>query len=356
MNQYINIGVIGCGYWGPNLIRNLCSLENVHVKSVCDINQNRLDHMKRLYQVQTQTKVDAIIEDKEIEAIVIATPVSTHWQLARKSLLAGKHTFIEKPMTRTSNEAMDLIEIAEKNNLALMTGHTFIYSAPVRKIKEIIGSGAIGDLLYISAQRLNLGLFQKDINVAWDLAPHDISIILYVMGEPPISVSCQGKNHFNGGVEYVTNMSLNFANGSFATVLSSWLDPNKIRKMTFVGSKKMILYDDNAPHEKIRIYDKCVEIPEYYDTFGEFNYSYHYGDMNSPYIKQEEPLKIECKHFVDCITDGAKPDSSGIEGLQVVQVLEAAMSSLKNNGMAAAIDGTWADGWSTGKKAHLVYL
>ncbi len=339
MRPPINLGVIGCGYWGPNLIRNFWALSDSVVKAACDFDPGRLEHMKKLYNIEKcSNSLDSIINDPEIDAVAIATPVSSHYDLAKKCLAAGKHTFIEKPMTRTTEQARDLIALAEKKKLVLMAGHTFVYSAPVRKIKEIVDSGEIGDLLYISSQRLNLGLFQKDINVAWDLAPHDISNILYVMGKSPVSVNCQGKNHINKNVEDVTNMSLNFSNGGFATILSSWLDPNKIRRMTFVGSKKMILYDDNEPLEKIRLYDKCVEMPDYYDTFAEFNYAYHYGDVHSPYIKQEEPLKIQCQHFIDCIKNGCKPESSGNEGLQVVQILEAASHSLQQNGIQIEID------------------
>ena len=196
-----------------------------------------------------------------------------------------------------------------------MVGHTFIYSAPVSRIKEIVKSGDIGEIQYISSRRLNLGLFQKDINVAWDLAPHDISIILYLLGKPPVSVNCQGKAHIHKGIEDVTNMSLDFDNGGFATIHSSWLDPNKIREMIIVGSKRMIVYDDNEPLEKIKIYDKRVEAPPHYDTFAEFQYSYHYGDMYAPYIKQTEPLKVEAQHFLDCIKTGKTPESSGVDGL-----------------------------------------
>jgi predicted dehydrogenase len=333
MGNTLTMGIVGCGYWGPNLIRNFWTLPQSTVKTVCDFDQDRLAHMKTLYQVNTETNYDTMISDPEIEAVAIATPVSSHYELAKKSLGAGKHTYIEKPMTYTVREGKELIELARKNNLTLMVGHTFIYSAPVRKIKEIVQSGEIGDLLYINSQRLNLGLFQNDINVAWDLAPHDLSIILYIMGDPPESVNCQGKNHIHKNIEDVTNMSFSFPGGRFATVLSSWLDPNKVRRMAFVGSKKMILYDDLNPIEKLRIYDKHVELPAYYDTFGEFNYAYHYGDMYVPYIKQQEPLKVQCQHFIDCVRKGTSCESSGEEGLRVVEILEAATQSIKNDGM-----------------------
>ncbi|MHC4371455.1 MAG: Gfo/Idh/MocA family protein [Planctomycetota bacterium] len=308
----LNIAVAGCGYWGPNLIRNFNSLSECRLKSVCDTDAERLAHMKTLYPpVETTSQFDDLVNDREIDAIAVATPVRFHYEMARKALLAGKHTLIEKPMARSSKECEELVELAERNKLALMVGHTFIYSRPVRKIKEIVSAGELGDLQYISARRLNLGLLQKDINVAWDLAPHDISIILYVLGKDPVSVNCQGKSHVAKGVEDVTNMTLNFSNGAFGIVQSSWLDPNKVRETVFIGTKKMLVYDDVEPIEKIRIYDKRVEIPPHYDSFGEFQYSYHYGGMYSPYLKLVEPLKVECQHFLDCIKSGTHASRAG---------------------------------------------
>jgi predicted dehydrogenase len=329
----LNIAVIGCGYWGPNLIRNFHSIPECKLKLACDVDEGRLAHMRRLYPgIKTTNNVDSVINDAEVDAIAIATPVRYHFEMARKSLLAGKHTFIEKPMASSVKECEELIELAEKHNLTLMVGHTFIYSPAVRKIKEIIDTGDIGEIMYIGSRRLNLGLFQKDINVTWDLAPHEISIILYVMGKTPVCVNCQGKAHITKGIEDITNMTIDFDDGGFATVQSSWLDPNKVRQTTFVGSKKMLVYDDLEPFEKIKIYDKRVDTLPHYDTFAEFQYSYHHGDMYSPYIDQVEPLKVECQHFLDCIKSGSKSDSSGIEGLKVVQVLEAASKSLRNEG------------------------
>jgi predicted dehydrogenase len=335
-----NVAIVGCGYWGPNLIRNFNSLENCTVRAICDMSESRLAHMKTLYPAtETTTDFDALINDPEIHAIAIATPVHTHFKLAEKSLNAGKHTLIEKPMAASVDECLKLKELAEKNNLTLMVGHTFLYSQPVRRIKEIVKKGDLGDsLYYISARRLNLGLFQRDINVAWDLAPHDISIILFIMEADPVSVNCQGKAHVNKGIEDITNMTIDFNNGGFATINSSWLDPNKIREMTFVGSKRMLVYNDLEPNEKVKIYDKRVETPPHYDTFADFQHAYHYGDMYSPYIKQDEPLKIECQHFLDCIESGATPLSGAAESLRVVQVLEAASQSLKNGGNKVEIE------------------
>ncbi|MGW8160318.1 MAG: Gfo/Idh/MocA family protein [Desulfoprunum sp.] len=329
----LNIGIVGCGYWGPNLIRNFNALGECRVKTICDIDNTRLARMKSLYPgTETVTDFNAIVNDPEIHAIAIATPVHLHFELAKKSMEAGKHTLIEKPMASSVDECVQLKKLAEKNKLTLMVGHTFLYSQTVRRIKEIVKSGDLGKLLYISARRLNLGLFQKDINVAWDLAPHDISIILSIMESEPVSVNCQGKAHVNAGIEDITNMSIDFQDNGFATIKSSWLDPNKIREMTFVGSKRMLVYNDIEPNEKVKIYDKRVETPPHYDTFAEFQHSYHYGDMYSPYIKQDEPLKIECQHFLDCIKTGDTPLSGAEESLRVVQILEAASKSLKNGG------------------------
>jgi predicted dehydrogenase len=305
----------------------------------CDLSQARLAYLQKMYQDLVATdRFDDLVESPQIDAIVISTPVWSHYELAKNALLAGKHVFIEKPMASNSEQCRELISLAEEKKLVILVGHTYIYSVPVRKIKEIVDSKEFGSLLYISSQRLNLGLFQKDINVAWDLAPHDLSIILYIMDSFPLAVNCQGKAHYHETIEDVTNISLTFAKSGFATIQSSWLDPNKVRRMAFVGKKQMILFDDNEPLEKIKIYDKRVEVPPHYDTFAEFQYSYHYGDMYSPYISHVEPLKTECEHFLDCIRNGTEPLTSGKQGLQVVQILEAANESLKNGGARVEIE------------------
>lgn len=333
MTQFVSLGVVGCGYWGPNLVRNFKSLPHCTVKAVCDASEVRLGHMKKLYpDVEGVADYQTFLDGQDLDAVVIATPVKHHFPLARASLLAGKHTFIEKPMASSSAECEELIDIAQSKGLVLMVGHTFLYSAPVRKIVEIVQAGDIGDIRYINSRRLNLGLFQKDINVAWDLAPHDISIILHILGEFPVTVNCQGNAHVTPGIEDVTNMSLMFRQKRFATIQSSWLEPRKVRDMTIVGTRRMIIYDDLQTHEKIRIYDVRVERPPHYDTFAEFHYSYHYGDSYIPHIKQEEPLRTECQHFIDCIQDGTSPISGGSAGVELVRILEAASSSLKANG------------------------
>jgi predicted dehydrogenase len=333
MKQPIVVGVVGCGYWGPNLVRNFKALPNCNLKAMCDLNEARLRHMRNLYSdVEGMTDFDHLLNGVGLDAVVVAAPVRHHYSLAKASLLAGKHTLIEKPMASSSAECEELIEIAERNGLVLMVGHTFLYSAPVRKIVEIVQAGDIGEIRYINSRRLNLGLFQKDINVAWDLAPHDISIILHVLGELPQTVNCQGNAHVTPGIEDVTNISLSFQQKRFATIQSSWLEPRKVREMTIVGTRRMIVYDDLQTHEKIRIYDVRVERPPHYDTFADFHYSYHYGDSYIPHLQQEEPLKAECQHFLDCIERKTNPLTSGHEGLQLVRILEAASHSLKNHG------------------------
>jgi predicted dehydrogenase len=333
MKKPIVVGVVGCGYWGPNLVRNFKGLANCDMRAMCDASEARLEHMRRLYSdVEGVTDYEHLLNGVGLDAVVIATPVKHHYALAKTSLLAGKHTFIEKPMASSSAECGELIEIAERNGLVLMIGHTFLYSAPVRKIVEIVQAGDIGEIRYINSRRLNLGLFQKDINVAWDLAPHDISIILHVLGEFPLVVNCQGNAHVTHGIEDVTNISLSFRHKRFATIQSSWLEPRKVREMTIVGTRRMIVYDDVQTLEKIRIYDVRVERPPHYDTFADFHYSYHYGDSYIPHIQQEEPLKAECQHFLDSIEKGSRPLTSGREGLELVRVLEAASASLKGGG------------------------
>src|SRR6195256_1586588 len=248
MKQPIVVGVVGCGYWGPNLVRNFKALPNCNLKAMCDLNEARLRHMRNLYSdVEGVTDFDHLLNGVGLDWVVVSAPVRHHYSLAKASLLAGKHTLIEKPMASSSAECEELIEIAERNGLVLMVGHTFLYSAPVRKIAEIVEAGDIGEIRYINSRRLNLGLFQKDINVAWDLAPHDISIILHLLEDQPLSVSCQGNSHVTRGIEDVSMMYLTFPKSRCAFLHNSWLDPKKVRQMTVVGSRRMIVYDDTEP-------------------------------------------------------------------------------------------------------------
>jgi len=331
----IHVGVVGCGYWGPNLVRNFHSLPPCRLKTICDIDERRLSHVKSLYpEVEVCTDFKQMLNGAGVDAVAIATSVGLHYEMARASLAAGKHTLVEKPLALSSRECQELIDLAKEQGVVLMVGHTFLYSAAVRRIKEIVNSGDLGEIRYICSRRLNLGLYQTDINVAWDLAPHDISIILFVMEEMPVRVNCHGSMHLVHGVEDVTTMCLTFSRNRSAIIQSSWLDPRKVREMTIVGSKRMIVYDDVAQQEKVRIFDARVETPPHYDTFAEFHYAYHHGDMYAPYIRQEEPLKVECEHFLDCIRHGANPLTDGRQALSLVRILEAASESLRRQGAA----------------------
>jgi predicted dehydrogenase len=340
MKKTIKVGVVGCGYWGPNLLRNMRQTPDCQVSVICDASEQRLKHMSKLHPgVPTTMKFEDVVNNPEIDAVVVATPVRFHYSMAKTCLMAGKHVFVEKPVARTAAEAEELAVLAESQGLVLMVGHTFLFSPAVHRMKEIIDSGDIGEIQYISARRLNLGLFQKDINVAWDLAPHDISIILHLLEDQPQTVSCQGSCHVTRGIEDVTTMYLSFRRNCCAIIQNSWLDPKKTRQMTVVGSKRMIVYDDTEPLEKLKIYDARVEVLPHYDTFAEFNYSYHYGDSYVPYIKQDEPLKLECQHFLECIREGRTPIACGRKGLEVVRILEAANSSLQHQGAAMSLPG-----------------
>jgi predicted dehydrogenase len=345
--ELIKVGVVGCGYWGPNLIRNLRQSGECQLKLVCDTNAERLSHMRRLYpEVATTSSFEDLLNGADLDAVVIATPVRMHYEMAMAALRAGKHVFIEKPMARTEAEGEEMVALAEREGLVLMVGHTFLFSPAVRRMKEIVDAGDIGEVQYISARRLNLGLFQKDINVAWDLAPHDISILLHLLDERPLNVSCQGSSHVTRGIEDVTMMYLTFARNRCAFIHNSWLDPKKVRQMTVVGSRRMIVYDDTEPLEKLKVYDARVEVPPHYDTFAEFTYSYHYGDAYVPYIKQDEPLKLECQHFLDCIHEKCTPLANGRLGLEVVRILEAAGESLRQQGASVSLDA--ATQWNNG--------
>jgi len=327
----LNVGVIGCGYWGPNLIRNFSQLRRSQVVQVADLDEERLSHMRTLYpNIQTTVAYEDIVGNEAIDIVAVATPVHTHHKLAVEALKAGKHVFVEKPLTSSVQQAEDLIAISKENHVKLMVGHTFEYTSAIKKMKEILDAGELGEIYYISSQRLNLGLFQKDINVLWDLAPHDISIVLYLLGLQPQTVSAVGASHINPAIEDVAILNMQFSDNLLAFVQTSWLDPDKIRKMTIVGSKKMMVFDDVQQTEKIRIYDKGVEIPKHYDTFAEFHYSYKYGDIVIPKIDGTEPLRTELNHLLDCIINDETPISDGPSGLNVVKILEAAQESLHN--------------------------
>ena len=307
MAKQIKIGVVGCGYWGPNLVRNFRSLPDCKVKMICDFSEQRLAHLKSLYpEVQGTTDYRHLLNGVGLDAVVIATAVNTHYPMAKASLLAGKHTFIEKPMACSSAECEELIEIAHKKGLVLMVGHTFLYSPAVRKIKEIVDHGDIGEIRYICARRLNLGLVPEghQCGLGSGAARYFHRPSHHGRTARDHQLPRQRPHHPRRGRR--DDHVLSFPQQQSAIIHSSWLDPRKVREMTIVGSKRMIVYDDVAPLEKIRVFDARVERPPHYDTFAEFHYAYHYGDMYAPYIKQEEPLKTECQHFLDCIRQGTR--------------------------------------------------
>ncbi|MBM3187462.1 MAG: Gfo/Idh/MocA family oxidoreductase [Chloroflexi bacterium] len=333
----IRVGVVGCGYWGPKLVRNFQAIPGADMHIVADTREERLEHIRGLYPgVRTTTDYAELLRSP-VEAVAVVTPVSTHFDMAREALLHDKHVLVEKPLTTDSDEAQELIELAERRGRVLMVGHTFEYNPAVEYLKNYVANGDLGRVFYVDCTRVNLGIFQKDINVIWDLAPHDVSILLYILGLAPSRVSAHGAAYVQPGIEDVAYVTLGFPNGVMADIRVSWLDPCKIRRITVVGSKKMIVYDDVEPSEKIRIYDKGVEAPPYSDTLEEFRLSYRYGDITTPAISEAEPLELECKHFLECIRSGQPSRSDGHVGWQVVRILEAAQESLRAGGVAQEI-------------------
>jgi predicted dehydrogenase len=300
---------------------------------VCDLRQDRLDHIRDLYPAVRVTTDYKELLRSDVEAVAVATPIPTHHRLAKEALLAGKHVLVEKPLTANSEEAEDLVNLAEQRGLTLMVGHTFEYNPAVEYLRNLIASGELGRVYYINATRVNLGIFQPDINVVWDLAPHDVSILTFILGMLPVNVSARGAAYVRPKIHDVAYLTLHFPNEVMADIRVSWLDPCKIRRITVVGSKKMVVYDDVEPTEKIKIYDKGVDVPPYSDTLEEFHLSYRYGDITTPAIPNVEPLRVECEHFLHCIRTGERPRSDGRDGLEVVRILEAATRSLLNGGM-----------------------
>ena len=333
MAKQIKMGVVGCGCWGPNLIRNFRTIRDCSLKVMCDISEKRLAHLRPLYpEVEGITDYSHVLNGVGVDAVVIATGVKLHHRMAKASLVAGKHTFIEDPMACSTEECEELVAIARLKGLVLMTGQTFLYSPGVRKIKEMVDLGDLGDLRHITARRLSQRLSGKDFNVAWDLASHDIGVIQHVLGEQPVRVSCQGSAHGTSGIEEVTSICLDFPRQQTAIIQSSWLEPRKVQEMTIVGSRRMVVYDDVAPLEKIRVYGAPVQRPAQDESFADFHHPHHCGDVHVPYLKPEDPLKTQCQHFLDCINQGTTPMTDGNRGLEVVRVLEASSTSLKRGG------------------------
>lgn len=323
-----SIGVIGLGYWGPNLLRNITSNRRTEKVVICDNDPARLNKIGcRFPSCKKTLNCSDIFGDPEIDAVVIATNVSSHYALAMEALNAGKHVFVEKPFAETTEKAEEMVHFAEKKNLVTMVGHTFLYSPPVLKIKEILDSNELGDIRFITSSRVNLGLHQKDVSVIWDLAPHDFSMLFYWLGEEPNFVEAFGHDYVLEGIPDVAFINLGFPSGATANVQVAWLAPSKLRKTVIVGSRKMLIYDDTEPYEKIKIFDKGVDILEP-ESFGEYQLSYRTGDIVSPQIDSFEPLNAEMEEFLRCIETGSSPRTSGRSGLGVVRALEAADRSL----------------------------
>ena len=329
----INIGIVGYGYWGPNLVRNFAETPGANVATVSDLDTAKLAVVQRRYPaVKTTTDFRDLLNDPAIDAIAIATPVHTHFELALAALRAGKHVWLEKPMTEHSNQAQQLIDEAHKRNRVLLVDHTFIYTGAVAKMGEIIKSGDLGRVYYYDSIRVNLGLFQRDVCVVSDLAVHDFSILDYLLGEHPVAVTASGTNHFPGTPENLAYVTLFYDSGTIAHANVSWLAPVKVRQILVGGSKKMIIYNDLEPSEKIKVYDKGVSFTDDPQKIQEMRVGYRTGDMWAPKLAVTEALSVEGEHFVDCIVNNKVPKTDGQLGLRVVELIEAAIRSMKHRG------------------------
>ncbi|HWQ96425.1 MAG TPA: Gfo/Idh/MocA family oxidoreductase [Candidatus Methylomirabilis sp.] len=335
----INIGIVGYGYWGPNLVRNLAEISSFRIMTVSDLRQDRLDLVKSRYPtVKITTSYQELLDDESIDAIAIATPVSTHFDLGMQALHAGKHVFLEKPLTLTSEQAVQLIKEAERRKLVLMVDHTFVYTGAIRKIKEMIENNKIGDIYYYDSVRVNLGLFQHDVDVMWDLAVHDLSIMDYVLQSYPVEVSAIGMGHIPASTNNIAYLTLFFEGSLIAHVHVNWLAPVKLRQTLIGGSQKMIVYDDLEPSEKVKVYDKGITINKSIDNIHKALIGYRTGDLWVPQLDMTEALRVELLHFYHCIEKGEKPITDGEAGLRVVQILEAATQSMQNRGQLVKLN------------------
>ncbi len=329
----IKVGVIGYGYWGPNLVRNFNAADTSEVKYVCDLDSKRLNTVKKLYpKTELTSDLDQVLKDPEVDAVAIATPVSTHFDLALQSLKAGKCVVVEKPLSDSSDKCQQLLDEADKQNLTLMVDHTFPYTGAVRKIKELVETGQLGDIYYYDSVRVNLGLFQHDVNVIWDLAVHDLSIIEFCLAEKPVSVSCVGINHLQNQPEDVAFLTLFFQNNLIAHVNVNWLAPVKVRHTLVGGTQKMVVYNDLEPAEKIKIYDKGISLETDRESIHAMRVGYRSGDMIAPKLDGAEALKLMVTHFAHCIETGEKPMTNAESGARIVRIMEAATESMKNHG------------------------
>ena len=339
MTTQTRLGVVGCGYWGPNLIRNFNENPHTDIRYACDLDLESLNKIKLRYpSVITTRNYHDLLRDKDLQVIAVATPVHTHYKLGCEILNAGKHLLVEKPLAASVKEAEKLVNLAEKKNLMLFVDHTFIYTGAVRKMKDFISSGELGNLFYFDSVRVNLGLFQSDVNVVWDLAAHDVSIMDYIVSDQPKSVVAMGGSHTDNGIEDIAYVTVKFEGELMAHFHVNWMSPVKIRRIIMGGSKKMIVFDDLDPAEKIKIYDKGITFTK---TDKELMYQnivqYRIGDMYAPRIDQTEALKVLVDHLADCIIKKKKPITDGESGLRVVRILEAADKSIKKGGVKVTL-------------------
>lgn len=332
MNKF-SAAVVGLGYWGPNILRNVIEVDEFKDIYCCDTDKSRLERMQKRFQtIKIEEDYENILKNDDIKYIFIATPPITHFELAYKAIKRGKNVYVEKPMTTSSREAESLISMAEEKSVKLMVGHTFEFSPAVEKLEELIKEGVLGDIYFISMSRINLGIHQKDTSVIWDLAPHDFSILFRLLNESPRRISAFSNSFVKKGLKDVAFINVRFDSGIIANINVSWLSPNKVRETIIVGKKKMILYDDTKVDEKIKIFDKGVDLIKDPENFGEYQLTYRTGNIVSPFLKTDEPLKLIVKHFIDSVNNDFKPKTDGYCGLRVVRAIEAAEKSAENGG------------------------
>ncbi len=329
----IRIGVVGCGHWGANYLRNLDMMDETVPVIACDQRKPILEKIRKQYHgIEVSTEFSAVVNRDDLDAVIIATPAHTHYEFAKASILAGKHVLVEKPLALSTQECRELVEMASASKRVLMVGHTFLYNPGIRKMKEYLDKGTIGDIYYLQAVRTHLGLIRSDVNTVWDLAPHDISIFSYLLGRDPVKVSAVGVSPLKQALEDVAFINLFYGDDILGHIHISWIDANKCRQVAVIGSKARILFDDLNPLERVRIYEKGVSIDRSYNSFGEFQMLLRDGDIISPKIEPEEPLRNLCLEFVECIREGKKPLADGVNGMRVVETMCAIQKSIKNNG------------------------
>ncbi|MCF7907841.1 MAG: Gfo/Idh/MocA family oxidoreductase [Candidatus Omnitrophica bacterium] len=323
------IGIIGCGHWGPNYLRNFSQLEDSSVLVCCDLSKDNLDKVKKHYRsIEVVEDYKDVLRDKRIDAVVIATPARTHYKIAKDALSAGKHILLEKPMALNYADCKKLVNLAKEKKRILMVGHTFLFNPAVRKLKDYIKKGAVGKIYYLHATRTHLGLVRNDVNVSWDLVPHDISIFSYLLGEMPISVSALGGSFLRSPKQDVVFINLIYPKGIIANIHASWADSNKVREIQVIGSRARVVFDDLNSMEKIKLYKKGISVDKSYANFGEFQLLLRDGDILSPKIGPEEPLRLQCQHFLNCLKNGKKPFVDGEDGASVVKIMNAINKSL----------------------------